>query len=386
MERVCNLDKCAGCYACANICPKKCISMKYNEQGILLPSIDQEKCVDCKACQKVCPVNQPVEKRKATKAFAAWHLDETTRRKSASGGAAMAFYETMLEKNGICFGTRFDKNLDLVIQSATSREEVHTFKGSKYVQAMVGDSFSKAKEYLDEGKEVLYIGTPCQIAGLLKYLRKDYDNLITIDLVCHGVPSMAYLKDHVETLKMQLDQNIDNISFRNGYLYELALYSNQEKIYAKERFLDSYLVGFTNGLFMRPNCYTCTYACDERVSDITIGDFWGLGNEAPCDFELGEGISLIIPNTEKGSAFVELASDKLSIHERPVSEAIHGNTQLMHPSEQNVNHESFLKMYQEKGFDEAAWEYTKTEIGEYKKKLKKKFLLRCIKKMKKILK
>ncbi len=386
MDRICDLKKCAGCYACANICPKKCITMVYDEHGILLPSIDHDKCVDCKACQNVCPVNHPVEKRKAKKAYAAWHLDENTRKRSASGGAAMAFYETMVEKSGVCFGTRFDKNLDLMIQTATTLDEVHEFKGSKYVQAMVGNSYSETKAFLDQGKEVLYVGPPCQIAGLNNYLRKDYSNLVTVDLICHGVPSIKYLKDHVNDIQKNLEKQVDNVTFRGAYSFELALFHEGELLYRKDRFLDSYFTGFLNGLFYRENCYSCPYACDERVSDLTIGDFWGLGTESPCEYTIGNGVSVIIPNTEKGQAFLMEASKRLFVDERPVLEAIHGNAQLMHPSERNANNERFMKLYKENGFHDAAWECTKEDIEAYKKSTKHNFLKRCVRKTKRVLK
>ena len=213
MEQICDKKQCSGCQACKNICPKQCITMKYDEYGVAYPSIDQSSCVDCKACEKVCPVNQPVEKRKAVRAYAAWHNDLTTRRRSASGGAAMAMYETMIEQGGVCFGTKFDPDLSLRIQSAETLEEVHAFRASKYVQASVENSFRQAKDYLQDGRSVLYIGTPCQIAGLKNYLKKDYENLITVDLICHGVPSWQHLMDHVKYLNKDIQKQIDDITF-----------------------------------------------------------------------------------------------------------------------------------------------------------------------------
>lgn len=367
MEQICNKDKCSGCCACMNVCPKGCISMEYDDYGVMLPKINHEKCVDCGLCQNICPVNHEPKRNTPQKAYAAWHLDVDKRKKSASGGAAAAFYEKFVERGGICFGTSFDKNLELSVKSANTLEGISEFRGSKYVQAYVGNQYQEAKKYLDEGREVLFIGTPCQIAGLNNYLRKEYPNLLTVDLICHGVPSIQYLRTHVREIEKKLRKKADNISFRGEHSFELALYNSGELIFKKYRFLDSYFTGFLNGLFYRPNCYACPYACESRVSDITIGDFWGLGREAPCAYKMGDGVSVILPNTDKGDAFVKQLDHKLFIDERPVSEAIHGNDQLMHPSPKHKNYSKFRELYHNKGFEKAANECTKDDITKWKK-------------------
>lgn len=366
MEQICDKNQCSGCCACVNACPKNCISMEYDEYGVLLPVINQELCVNCGACERACPANHAPEKKMPQKAYASWHLDETTRKKSASGGAAAAFYETMIEKGGIAFGTSFDKELNLSIKSAQSMEEVQAFKGSKYVQAFVGLSYREAKKNLEAGKQVLYVGTPCQIAGLRNYLKKDYDNLVTVDLICHGTPSLKHLHAHVKNIEKSINKKADNISFRGEYSFELTLYQNENVIYRKYRFLDKYFTGFLNGLFYRPTCYSCPYACAERVSDITIGDFWGLGKEAPCSYTMGDGVSVILPNTDKGHRFVMQAKDKLFLDERPLSEAINGNAQLDHPSKKHMNYEKFKEMYPKVGFEKAVTKCTSKEIRQWK--------------------
>lgn len=367
MEQICDKNKCTGCCACMNSCPKDCISMEYDEYGILRPVIDNTKCVNCGACQKSCPVNNEMELRRPQKAYAGWNLDDDIHKTSASGGAAIAFYETMIEQGGVCFGTKFDKDLNLNIQMAESKAQARQFHGSKYVQAYAGYSFKETKKCLDSGKGVLYIGTPCQIAGLKSYLKKDYEKLITVDLICHGVPSLKYLKTHIDTIEKKIGQKADNITFRGEYSFELALYNTGKLIYRKYRFLDNYFTGFLNGLFYRPNCYNCPYACDKRVSDITIGDFWGLGREKPCAYTLQGGVSVILPNTEKGHAFVMNAKNKMFIDERPLSEAINGNAQLKHPSEKNDKYDEFKELYVKKGFEKAATKCTRKDIADYKR-------------------
>lgn len=386
MEQICDKNKCSGCCACMNACPKNCISMEYDEYGVQLPVVDKDKCVDCGLCARVCPVNTTPKLNDPKKAIAAWHLDDEIRKKSASGGVAAAFYETTLEAGGVCYGTVFDEDLKLVIKKAENMEQIKAFKGSKYVQAYVGYTFKDVKKELERDKSVTYIGTPCQIAGLKSYLKKDYDKLVTVDLICHGVPSIKYLQDHVKDIEAKINKKADDISFRGEYSFELTLYENKEVIFRKYRFLDNYFTGFLNGLFYRNNCYSCPYARQQRVSDITIGDFWGLGQEAPCNYSMSKGISVILPNTEKGLEFVKKASDKLFMEERPLTEAVNGNDQLRHPSEKHANYRQFMDMYPNCGFEKSATECTKKDIAEFKKEERKKNVRRVLSKGKRICK
>lgn len=386
MEIICDSNKCSGCSACMNACPKGCISMEFDEYGVLQPVINQELCVDCGLCKKVCPVVNKQEGNRPQTAYAAWHLDDEIHKTSASGGMAIALYEKAIENGGVGFGTKFIEDLQLKIVSADTLEGVRAFRGSKYVQASVGMSFKEAKKELDNGRQVVYIGTPCQIAGLKGYLRKEYDNLITVDLICHGVPSIKHLKNHVEYIENKTNKKADRVTFRGEYSFRMVLYNKDEIIYNKDRFLDSYFTGFLNGLFYRPNCYECPYACDKRISDITIGDFWGLGNEAPCSYNLNGGVSVVLPNTDKGHAFVKSLNGKIFMEERPLTEAINGNDQLRHPSERHKDYENFREMYKTEGFETAAFEYTKTDILAYKKELIKKKMKRIPGKVKRVCK
>lgn len=382
MEQICDNNKCSGCCACMNACPKECITMEYDKFGVMLPKIRQETCIDCGLCTRVCPVNSKTQRNTPQKAYAAWHLDADQRKKSASGGVAAAFYETVLEQGGVCFGTSFDSDLNLTVKSAITDEEIRQFRGSKYVQAYVGNQLKQVKKYLDMDKKVLFVGTPCQVAGLNQYLRKEYPGLVTVDLICHGVPSVQYLRSHVNEIEGKIKKRADNITFRGEHSFELALYQSGELIYKKYRFLDSYFTGFLNGLFYRPNCYECPYACENRVSDITIGDFWGLGREAPCDYKMGDGVSVILPNTAKGEAFVQLSAKRLFMDERPLSEAVHGNDQLRHPSPKHENYDRFRELYPEEGFERAAAVCTKDDIAKWKKDNHYTIVRRAVRKVK----
>lgn len=384
MEQICDKNKCTGCSACFNSCPKNCISMKANKFGVLLPEIDQAECINCGACERSCPVNHIVKKNMPRTAYAAWHLNPTVRKSSASGGAAMVFYQSVIEQGGICFGTCFDEELNLRIQSATTLNEINKFRGSKYVQAYVGKSYREVKEELDLGKLVLYIGTPCQIAGLKNYLKKEYEKLIAVDLICHGVPSLTYLHEHIAEIEKKLHKKVDNVTFRGEYSYELALFQDEQLIYRKHRYKDSYFTGFLNGLFCRPNCYDCPYACEERVSDITIGDFWGLGKEAPCSYGMGDGVSVILVNTDKGQDFLMQVRDKMFLEERPLTEAINGNDQLRHPGEKNDNYELFRELYLRDGFEQAAKKCTHDDMRKWWRENRKNNVKRALRKCKRI--
>lgn len=384
MKLICEKEKCSGCCACLNSCPVSCISMKSDKYGVLLPTVDEEKCINCGACERVCPANHPQKLKKGIKAYAAWHNEAELRKKSASGGASRALYELILERKGVCYGVSFDEDLRLTFKAAQTEEEVSRFRGSKYVQAYVGMIMRDVKANLQKGKEVVFVGTPCQVAGLKSYLGKEYTNLITVDLICHGVPSQDYLKVHVNEIEKRIKEKADDISFRGEYSFELTLYKAKKVIYQKYRFLDSYFTGFLNGLFYRISCYQCPYACENRVGDITIGDFWGLGKEVPCKYSIGDGTSVLIPNTEKGVQIINHLKNKMFIDERPLSEAINGNSQLRHPSEMNSNYELFRQLYLEKGFEKAAQECTKNDIARWKKENRKNKIKRNIKKIVKI--
>ena len=355
MEKICERNDCTGCLACMNICPKEAISISFDKDGLMLPSIDRDKCVDCGMCAKTCPVNNPVEKKKPLKTYAAWNLDDEKHRISSSGGLARAMYDYAIDNGGVCYGTRFDEKLDLRFVRADKRENLDEFQGSKYVQAIVGDTPRLVNKDLEEGRLVVYIGTPCQIAGLKNYLRKDYDNLITADLICHGVPSIKYLHEHVEYLENKKKIKADNVKFRGEYDYKMALFNKGKLIYCKDRWKDTYYTAFLESLFYRPGCYKCSYACSERVSDITLGDFWGVGKEKSFSLPSVEGVSVVLPMTDKGDAFIEKLKDKIYLEERSLSEAIKGNAQLNKPSRIHINHDKFYEMYPEEGFERATY-------------------------------
>jgi len=352
MKQICDYNKCTGCSACLNSCPKKCITMRENEYGVLVPYINQKECINCNICTRMCPENNEADFKLPKKIYASWSLDEATRKSSASGGIAYEMYKYVITNNGIAVGTQFDESFNLVHKIVDNINDIKNFKGSKYVQSYIGRTFEKIKELSEQNKKVIFIGTPCQVNGLKNYIKgKNTDNIIFVDLICHGVPPIKYLKEYLKYI--EIDDKIDKISFRGENNWCLTGYKNEKIVYKKHNKEDFYYNGFLNGLFYRENCYNCRYARKERVGDITIGDFWGLGKEEKFEFSTEDGVSVILINSQKGLEFIDCLKDKLFLQERMLEEALKGNSQLNHSSYKNINTELFKELYKKHGFEEA---------------------------------
>ena len=361
MKQICERSKCTGCSTCMNVCPKNCITMKDNQYGIPMPSIDEDNCMNCNMCVKKCPENNQIELNVPLKVYAGWSIDREERKKSASGGIAWEMYKYIINHGGIAVGTQYDENMNLVHKMTDKIEEAKKYKGSKYVQSYIGKVYTQIKEQLKKNKKVIFIGTPCQVNGLKSFLRKeDNSNLITVDLVCHGVPPIKYLKDYLKYLKIQ--NEIDEISFRGENNWHFTGYQNEKIIYKKHNKEDLYYRAFLKGIFYRENCYQCRYARKERVSDITIGDFWGIGKEIPFNHEIEDGVSLILINTKKGNKLIQEIKPQIFLEERTIEEAQKGNAQLNQPVHTNIKVELFRELYEKYGFEVAIEGTLKEEI------------------------
>lgn len=351
---ICDHIKCTACMACYNACPKHCISMKYDKYGTLLPNIDYENCIRCNICSNICPSNKLTKTNEPIEVYACWDLDEQKRKSSSSGGIASIFYEFFIKNNGIVYGCSYDENLQLKFSFSENLNQIKKYKTSKYSQAYIGKSYKEIREFLENNKKILFIGTPCQVAGLKNYLRKDYENLLTIDLICHGVPSQKYIDEYVKSL--HLEEKPSNLSFRGVYDFYFTLYKNSNILYSKKAKEDKYYFSFLNGLFYRENCYECIYANTSRVGDITIGDFWGLGQDTPFNYDTSLGVSAVLLNTNKGLKAFNKIKDSIFFEKRSLSEAVKGNEQLRHPSYKHKNYEKFQKLYLQYGFEYAIQE------------------------------
>ena len=355
---------CCGCHACANVCPKHCIDMKADEQGFLYPNVDTEKCIDCGLCEKVCPVINQSNPSKPIKVYAAKNTDEEIRKQSSSGGIFTLLAEKIINAGGVVFGAKFDAEWNVIHSWTDTIEGISDFRGSKYVQSTIGNTYREAKEFLEQRRSVLFSGTPCQIAGLKKYLRKEYDKLFTAEVVCHGVPSpliwQKYLdeefkqnhtlcgvgKNSVSSSLNELNV-ITNISFRdktNGWKkfgfevrYNVTLEAGKNSVskYAndnKKVFLqpfpeNTFMKGFLDNLYLRPSCYNCAARSGKSNSDISIGDFWGIQNYYP-EFDDNKGTGLILINTEKGGEIFKQL--KVEYIETSYEKGLSGNPCIEH--------------------------------------------------------
>lgn len=350
---LCERKDCTGCFACQNICPKKCIDFIPDDKGHVYPYINKDICINCGLCSKVCPSLNAVEQKYPITAFASWALNDTERKTSTSGGVASVFSRKVLKNNGVVFGASIGNGLIVKHIMIEKESDLYKLKGSKYVHSYIENSFSLAKEKLDLGIKVLFIGTPCQIAGLRKYLRKEYSNLLTVDIICHGVPSQQMLHEEAKGL------DVDRFTFRDENGYNMQFYKGTKSISCKPMPKSFYLSAFMKGITCRESCHTCSYANEKRVSDITIGDFWGLGELKNASKEVQKGISVILPITEKGLSFVNTCSNDLFLEERAVEEAVQGNGQLKHPSKSDQGRDIFNQLYPNNTFEFSVKKATK---------------------------
>ncbi len=340
---LCDSEKCTGCAACYNVCSFDAISMSEDDLGAVKPVIDLNKCKECGLCKKVCPVILNNKKNKPIKCYAAYTKNEKDVKTVTSGGVATAFGRYVLSENGVVYGTEFDQTAKF--SRAEDVEMLEKFKGSKYVYIFPDKIYQAVKNDLKNGRTCLFVGTPCQIDGLKSFLRKEYENLITVDLICHGTPPFKYLKEHL----MAFDGKYKKVSFRGEKEFKLICSDEIGTIlFEKPHHLDEYYVSFLEALTYRENCYVCSYAKPERVSDLTIGDFWGLDNNALNGYKGKKSVVLI--NTERGKAFFDKASELLVFEERDVHEAIRGNAQLRNPSNPHRKREIFKCEYKKSGF------------------------------------
>ena len=354
MEEICDKRKCTACAACLNVCPKGAIRMvEEGAAGYLYPAIDPDLCIDCGLCAKTCPVNHPVELRAPMRAYAAISRDEADLMSSASGGASSLLAQETLRRGGVVYGCAMESYRSVRHVRIDMREDAWRIKGSKYVQSQVGTIYKEVKADLKAGREVMFSGTPCQVAGLKRYLRKDYPNLLLVDLVCHGVPSQKLLRDNVQSVLAEsgvADGNYQVTFRRKGrqtseLRYGVFLAEDAIPVVSGRRVdfpSNDYIAAFMAGLIFRENCFTCPYARPERGSDITIADFWGL---RPCSVPKGSGVSLLLVSTAKGQEWADAVREKAVMEERPVAEAVRGNGQLQTPSRRPKERDAFLAEY-----------------------------------------
>lgn len=338
---------CCGCAACVQKCPKQCISLQEDNEGFLYPKVNTETCIDCGICEKVCPVLNPYEACEPHQVFAAINKDEKIRMESSSGGIFSLLAEPIIRDGGVVFGARFDEEWQVTLDYTENIEGLSAFRGSKYVQARTGNTYKQCEQFLKEGRKVLFTGSPCQIAGLHHYLRKEYENLVSCDFVCHGVPSPKVWRMYLEEVVEGGNRAICDISFRNkdngwkAFNFKISYNSNSKATTFSSCHRDNlFMRAFLRDMILRPSCHNCKAKQGRSKSDITIADFWGIDKSHP-EMDDDKGTGLIIIYSEKGKS--SLAWSQIEYIQAKYNEASSFNNGLKPSMPVHPNRTKFFK-------------------------------------------
>ena len=359
-------EKCCGCGACYNICPKNAITMKANEEGFVYPVIDRGKCINCGLCTEVCSF-EPMGEYKPMEVYAAAEKSNSILQKSASGGIFASCAREILKKKGVVFGSALEYShgyLHVHHIAIENIQDLPLLQSSKYVQSAIEGCYRQAKEYLDSGREVLFSGTPCQIAGLYGFLRgKKYPNLFTVDIICHGVPNEVFFLSYIDCLSKKLTGTVTDFSFRDkskgwGHHGKITYEKNKE-IYEKTipSRASSYFTYFMEGKIDQESCYHCPYAGGKRPADITLGDFWGINSLHPDyltsgggKIDLKKGTSCILVNSEQGKKLFQMIENNIFFYPSSLENVKGMNAQLCHPARKPEGREDIFRLYRQRGY------------------------------------
>ena len=339
MIRIQDKVNCCGCTACVQRCPKHCISLQEDNEGFLYPEVDEDVCIDCGLCEKVCPIINRADKIKSREVLAAKNTHEEERLNSSSGGVFLPLAREVMAKGGVVFGAVYDKQWEVHHVYAECIEDVYPMMGSKYLQSRIENTYKEAEQFLKQGREVLFVGSPCQIAGLRTFLRnKEYTNLLAVDFLCHGVPSPGvwrrYLAETYSGKEMEEQSRREAAVGKNSVLYsslnskspigDIQFRDKRMSGWKKYRFVvrtksaskadkntvltsdihrdNPFMRGFLSDIYLRPSCYACKCKNGVNHSDLTIADFWGINQIAP-EFDDDKGVGLVLVNTAKGKEY-----------------------------------------------------------------------------------
>lgn len=352
---------CCGCKACEIICPKNCIEMTVDEEGFWYPIVDKDKCIDCGMCENSCPILNKASRKKSfdAKVYGAYSNNESIRINSSSGGMFSELAASVLEKNGAVFGCTMNDDFSFAKHiKVEAVDDLPKLQGSKYLQSDTNITFEEVKNCLQNGQEVLYSGTPCQIAGLKSYLgkySKDY-NLMTVDIICHGVPSSNVWNCYKSALVKKFDSTVEKISFRNksnGWQnYSLLCEFENKKEYKKFAGDDLYLRGFVADYYLRPSCYDCQFKGDNIKSDITLADFWGIDKVNP-KINDDKGISLVVIHSQKGQQIFDEIKDneKITYFSENAEKGLEYNPSYYNSVKMKNMRKVFFKQFEKNGVE-----------------------------------
>lgn len=355
-------NKCTACGNCILSCSRNAIAFERDILDNIYPKIDVTKCIECGQCKKVCPALNTVERQKPFECYAAYINNLDKRKKSASGRLATAIYEYAIENGFWCIGVRLNEKYEAHYHMIKNKDDLIKFRNSKYTFSFLDDIFLKILECLKKDQKIVFCGLPCQVAALIQYLsvnKISSEGLVTIGIICHGVPSDEYLKNHIASItkgKISCSVNFRDYHF-GTYNFNFSLTDRGNIIYRKPvEGNDNYQIGYHNATIYRQNCYECSYANAERTEDITLGDFSGLGKYASIDIDITQekqkGISCVLINTNKGKKLIEALKEnnRITLLARPISEALEVEQQLQHPSKPSAFYNDFIKLYPQKKF------------------------------------
>lgn len=332
MINVTEKKQCCGCTACASVCGHNSIKMVEDAEGFKYPEVNAAICVDCGLCEKVCPILHPESERSIEHIIGAKHHDAAVRKASSSGGVFSLLAETFIAEEGRVVGCAMDKDLQAVHIICETQEDLIRLRSSKYVQSNMDDIFPQVRKLLCDGRKILFSGTPCQVAGLRRFLFKPYNNLYCVDVLCHGVPSPKLFREYKEMMERQYGSKAHFVNFRSKKKEWKRLHIDMKfengKEYFKSATFDSYMQLFLNNKSQRNACFHCPFTTSHRQGDISLGDFWGIGRDYP-ELDDNKGISMILVNSDKGAEMYGMIKDQIIAFDSNLEQAIAGNKVLV---------------------------------------------------------
>ncbi len=357
-----NKAECYGCEACIQVCRHQAIEMKEDAEGFRYPSVLPDACVQCGLCKKVCPYDRPMPENHCEKyAFGGYHKDADVRFESTSGGAFSAIADAFCDENYVIFGAEASA-LDVFHSYITDKTELKKFRKSKYSQSVIGDAYIQAKKFLTEGKKVLFSGTPCQISGLLAYLgNTEQELLLTVEVICEGVPSPLYMRKYANHLEKKYKQRLTTLDYRytgnsmlkNGKwdFEQMRADFDGGKVFIRDRWFNPFWSIWLGHLMSRPSCYECRYASTNREADISLGDLWGVHLYCPELYGKNGGSSLIVCNSEKGAQVCRSAEKNLFGHELAFRDALKYQSPMRQHISSNPQRDAFMQDLMSDAFD-----------------------------------